>query len=131
MTDRLTADDLYALATAVQEELMNEYPDEERIRHTEVIVSTHHVSYLRGRTWVYSNTMKLYIKGMKWLHIDAAEEIIRHEFSHIISFARNGTKGHGPDWKAVAREMGVVPRGTTTPENRVAATEARQDARRA
>lgn len=34
---------------------------------------------------------------------------ILHEVSHALNYIRNGTTGHGEDWKRVCREIGAKP----------------------
>lgn len=41
-------------------------------------------------------------------------DTLRHEIAHAVAFVRHGRKalGHGPLWRAVAREVGAAPRAT-------------------
>ena len=36
-------------------------------------------------------------------------DTIRHEIAHALEAVRHGTSGHGPVWKAIAREVGATP----------------------
>ena len=42
------------------------------------------------------------------------EDTLRHEIAHAVAYVRHGRKalGHGPLWRAVAREVEAAPRAT-------------------
>jgi len=67
-----------------------------------------------GRAWVNRNTKRHLIKlSIPYIALNTYEEMLDtllHEIAHVLSDVRNKKRTcHGPEWKAVCREIGCRP----------------------